>query len=402
MTVIAHKEPVRKVKASLIVFVVLFFSLLSDCAFADMIDAVRRGDIKTVKELIEYKPSWKHYKGRYGWTLLHYAARYLQVDVAEYLFSIGADVNARTDRNETPLSQAVEGGSGGWLFEIDLPRRKKMIEFLISHGAQTNSLDEAIAQDSVEILNAIRRNNPESIDSVKKYNAALNRAANWGSTKVTSFLLKSHAIAHTSVDLNNPLECASTLGYKEIIKLLLSYGADANSNPEENYKPLYRAIMNGNDKMYVVYYDPRAKKYQGIDMKVNFCRSEDYIEIVKMLIAAGADVNAKPARTSSYKNPPIGTYPLQIAAIKGWTEMAELLLSAGARAVINEKDDVYHYTPLHHAAEKGNKALVKILLDNGADKEIKDDKGRTPLKIAEEKGHAEIIELLRSCGGGER
>ena len=277
-----------------------------------------------------------------------------------------------------------------------------MIDLLISHGAQTNSLDEAIAQDSVEILSAIIRNNPESIDSIKKYNAALNRAANWGSTRVTSFLLKSHAIAHTSVDLNNPLEFASMLGYREIAKLLLSCGADANSIPNSNYTLLYRSLECGNDKMYVVYYDPRAEKYQGIDMKVNFCRSEDYIEIVKMLIAAGADVNAKPAQTSSYKNPPIGTYPLQIAAIKGWTEMAELLLSAGARAVINEKDDVYHYTPLHHAAEQGNKALVKLLLDNGADAEIKDDKGRTPLKIAEEKGHAEIIELLRSCGGGER
>ena len=110
MTVIAHKEPVRKVKASLIFFVVLFFSMLSDCAFAGMIDAVRGGRLQIVKNYLESDPSWRFYKDDHGWTLLHYAARYLQVDVAEYLFSIGADVNARTDRNETPLSQAVEGG----------------------------------------------------------------------------------------------------------------------------------------------------------------------------------------------------------------------------------------------------------------------------------------------------
>lgn len=78
--------------------------------------------------------------------------------------------------------------------------------------------------------------------------------------------------------------------------------------------------------------------------------------------------------------------------------MAELLLAAGARSVINEKDDIWHYTPLHHAAEQGNKALVKVLLDNGADKEIKDDQGRTPLKIAEEKGRKEIADLLQGRG----
>jgi len=81
--------------------------------------------------------------------------------------------------------------------------------------------------------------------------------------------------------------------------------------------------------------------------------------------------------------------------------MAELLLSAGARSVINEKDDIWHYTPLHHAAEQGNIALIKVLLDNGADREIKDDKGRTPLKIAEEKGCKEIIEMLRKCGANK-
>lgn len=388
----AHKGLVKKIITSPVFFALLFFSLLTDCAFADMIDAVRGGRLEIVKNYLESDPSWRFYKSDRGWTLLHYAAQSLQVDVAEFLLSQNADVNVRTETNDTPLSLAVERGNGVWFFEINLPRRKKTIDLLISHGAQINSLDEAIALDSVEILNAIIRNNPESLDNIKKYNAALDRAAYWGSARVMSFLLKSHALAYTSVDLDEPMISASIFGYNDIVKLLLSYGVDANSKPDNNYTQLYRAVTCGNGKFFVVYYDPRDGRYQGVNMQVQFCNPEDYIEIVKMLIAAGANVNVKP----EYKtNPMKGTYPLQIAAIKGWTEMAELLLSAGARAVINEKDDAYHYTPLHHAAEQGNKALVKVLLDNGADKEIKDDKGRTPLKIAEEKGHGEIIELLR-------
>ncbi|MGV8122785.1 MAG: ankyrin repeat domain-containing protein [Candidatus Xenobiia bacterium LiM19] len=395
----AHKRPVKKIIVSPVFFALLFFSLLTDCAFADMIDAVRGGRLEIVKNYLESDPSWEFYKSKYGWTLLHYAAHYQQADVAEFLLLKGADINARTDDNKTPLGLAVEGGSGGWFFEINLPHRKNTIDLLISHGAQINSLDEAIALDSVEILNAIISNNPESLDSFKKYNAALDRAACWGSKRVMSFLLKSHALAYTSVDLDKPMISASIFGYKDIVKLLLSYGVDANSNPNNNYTPLYRALTCGNGRVFVLYYDPRAGRYQSVNMQVQFCNPEDYIEIVKMLIAAGADVNVKPEHKT---NPMKGTYPLQIAAIKGWTEMAELLLSAGARGVINEKDDVYHYTPLHHAAEQGNKALVELLVNNGADKEVKDDQGRTPLKIAEEKGHIEIVELLRSPGAKER
>jgi len=400
MRVSARDAVIRKSITAFLFLTVIFFSSVSDCVFADpMYDAISGGDLKKVKEFFELDPSWKYYKSDYGWTLLHSAAKSLQVDVAEYLLSKGADINAKTDTNDTPLSLAVESGNGVWFTEIDMPRRKKMIDLLISNRAQTNSMDEAIAQDSAEIMGTMIRNNPESVDSVKKYNAALNRAAYWGSAKVTSFLLKSHALTHTSVDLNNPLNRGSVFGYREIVRLLLSYGADADSEHNNTWTPLYNAVMYGNGTMTVVCYDPRDKSLQCVNSKVRFCKPEDYIEIVKMLIAAGADVNAKAVyKTNSMK----GTYPLQIAAIKGWTEMTELLLSAGAKAVINEKDDVYHYTPLHHAAEQNNKALVKVLLDNGADREIKDDKGRTPLKIAEEKGHTEIIEMIRSCGVGER
>jgi ankyrin repeat protein len=53
------------------------------------------------------------------------------------------------------------------------------------------------------------------------------------------------------------------------------------------------------------------------------------------------------------------------------------------------------------AAKKGNKAVVKTLLVRNADVNIKNKKGLTALKYATEKGHTEIVELLKQAGAKE-
>ncbi|MHC9538138.1 MAG: ankyrin repeat domain-containing protein [Vulcanimicrobiota bacterium] len=397
----AKAATIRKNITAFVFIIMVLFSIMPECAFADAIqDAVRGGDLQKVKAIIENDPSWIHYKSADGRTLLHWASKNMQVDVSEYLMSKGADVNARTIDNLTPLGLAVSSGvPEDNIFDIDVPRRKKMINLLIAYGAQTNTMDEAIAQDNVEIFGSFIKMNQETLEHNDLYNSALNSATCWGSARIMSFLLKNRKLALNSVDLNKPLVSAAMMGYKNIVKLLIICGADVNSRRSRYFTPMCWAVMSGNGKLFGAYYDLRDKNFHDFYAQVKYCNPEDYIETVKMLIAAGADVNTKPESADLGKRKPLkGMFLLQIAAIKGWTEMAELLLSAGARSVINEKDDVYHYTPLHHAAEQGNKALVKVLLDNGADKEIKDDQGRTPLKIAEEKGHKEIADLLQERG----
>ena len=58
-------------------------------------------------------------------------------------------------------------------------------------------------------------------------------------------------------------------------------------------------------------------------------------------------------------------------------------------------------TPLHKAADDGFKGLVQELLEKGADVNATDNGGRTSLSLAEEKGHVEIVELLRKHGAKE-
>jgi len=83
------------------------------------------------------------------------------------------------------------------------------------------------------------------------------------------------------------------------------------------------------------------------------------------------------------------------AVKEGDTAKLERLLKEGAD--VNVKDD-YGRTPLHVAAEKGEVEIVKLLLEKGADVNVKNNNGQTPLHYAASGGYTEIVKLLLERG----
>ena len=59
--------------------------------------------------------------------------------------------------------------------------------------------------------------------------------------------------------------------------------------------------------------------------------------------------------------------------------------------------DEYGATALHHAAIKGHLKIVRLLLAHGADLQLKDTNGRTPLMAATEQGQTAVVELLKQA-----
>jgi ankyrin repeat protein len=106
--------------------------------------------------------------------------------------------------------------------------------------------------------------------------------------------------------------------------------------------------------------------------------------VVEVLLSNKADVNAKEEA--------LGRTPLHMAAERA---VVEVLLANKAK--VNVRDDAEN-TPLHWAAQLGNKPVAEALLDNGADVNAKDIIGKTPLQWAVRKGHKEVAELLRQHG----
>lgn len=57
-------------------------------------------------------------------------------------------------------------------------------------------------------------------------------------------------------------------------------------------------------------------------------------------------------------------------------------------------------TALHCAASQGHEAIVKLLLENGADVMVNDNAGRTALSLAAGNGHEAVVKLLLENGAG--
>jgi truncated hemoglobin YjbI len=92
---------------------------------------------------------------------------------------------------------------------------------------------------------------------------------------------------------------------------------------------------------------------------------------VKLLIDAGADVNARSGVG--------GQTPLHMAARRGNVRIARTLLDAGADL---EAQDKQGETPLRRAVNCGHENVVRLLLERGADPNLPDRHGKTPLQAA--------------------
>ena len=158
------------------------------------------------------------------------------------------------------------------------------------------------------------------------------------------------------------------------VKKLLKEGADPNVRDEKGRTPLHHAVKDGR------------------------------LDIVKLLVESGADVNAP----DNY-----GLTPLHYAVDYGYEKLIEFLLRHGADP--NAKDNG-GYTPLHISAFEGHPSFpvvplgsdseqpetymreAKLLIKSGADVNMKDKGGRTPLHAAVSNNRIDFVRLLLESG----
>lgn len=140
--------------------------------------------------------------------------------------------------------------------------------------------------------------------------------------------------------------------------------------------------------------------------------------IVLTLLQAGAEVDARDLTTEAT--------PLHLAALYGREAIAAILIAKGAninaqmkfgitpllvatqfknpqmvQLLINNKANINHadeegFTALHFAAQNGNIEIAKVLIEHGAELSLCDKTHKaTPMKIATDNNHPEIVQLLQ-------
>jgi len=193
--------------------------------------------------------------------------------------------------------------------------------------------------------------------------SSIGEAAGRGDLAKVQALLKDNANLVSSRNENGvtPLLLALREDHMEVAKLLLAKGSEVNAKDSDD-----------DDKT-----------------PLHWAVQNDHIDAAKLLLANHADVNAKD----------VGGYtPLLWAVQKNHLDMAELLLADGAEVNAKANDGI---TALHLAAYFGYKDLAVLLLANKAEVNATADQGVTPLHIAASRGRTDLTELLRQHGGHE-
>jgi ankyrin repeat protein len=107
-------------------------------------------------------------------------------------------------------------------------------------------------------------------------------------------------------------------------------------------------------------------------------------EIARYLLLKGAEVNL-PSQNS------FGVYPLHSAAAANNLDITKIVLEAGADVNVRQQSG---FTPLHAAAQHGNIEMLILLLEAGADVGARTDAGLTPSNLATERGFHDIARIL--------
>ena len=155
-----------------------------------------------------------------------------------------------------------------------------------------------------------------------------------------------------------PLIMVSPFNKLDAVRALLAAGANVNAAENHGWTALIWSANRGHAKVAEILLSAKANPNAATDKgstALRFGSRRGYTEIVKMLIAAGANPNT--------------------ASNDGWTALMEAIDSDEERAEV-----------------------VKILLSAGADVNAENNDGETALDWAKEKGHSDIVRMLKRAG----
>ena len=216
----------------------------------------------------------------------------------------------------------------------------------------------------------------------------LTLASELGNLGIVKALLRN--VNHVDINKCNdweesPLILASEHRHCDIVKFLLSSGADTNLCDKLGQSPLILASRHGHCDIVKCLHSSGAD----VNLSEIFGQSplfvasqEGHCDIVKCLLISGADINLLDKD---------GKSPLFVASQEGHCDIVKCLLNSDADVNLCTK---CRQSPLLVASEKRHCDIVKYLLNSGADVNLHDEYGQSPMFVASSSGYEDITRLL--------
>lgn len=378
--------------------------------------AATAGDAQAARSLVEGGAD-VNARDEHGVAPLHEACYAGSAEIVELLLSHGTMVDARSDDGRTPLHMAA----GSYWDNHNKLSVTRVVQVLLKYHAAVDAVDDC-GRTPLDTAAANGRGDVARLLLEAGGSACtIHGVVGAGSTADLASRIENE---RTLVDEREedeqytPLHTAAALGDVAKAGLLLRYGARIEARDRLGRTPLHAAVLHGRQEMVGFLISkgagPNTCDDDG-DMPIHVAAECGNTPAIELLMKHGASMESRGLN---------GMTPLHKAANFADVSMVEWLIAHGAK--VNAPDDdgrtAVHYaaannvgdrvgvakallvhgadcdvrasfceTPLFDAVRNSNAALVRFLLDHGANPNAKDASGRTPSYYAK---NAAIVRML--------
>ncbi len=326
-----------------------------------------------------------------------------QNDLASHLLELGANPNLRDDQGMGPLHHAVVTGNSELV--STLLNQFADVNLLTETGMTDKSLEEATA-----LHLAIAYNHPEMIEQLvsagastrvanKRAETPLMLAINQAPGTVVSRLLAAGASMQNPGGDRTPLSLAIKRGDVALVSTLLDYGARLDQSLPSGDMPLLSAVRLSDTEMVKMLLSRGAQSdtTASRDYPLEVALQDGHFGLATQLLDAGANPNRiyAPHSASAFSRSTPRT-PLSIAVNANSLRQTRLLLDHGADVNVQVAD--WSQSLLEQAVSGAELPIVRLLIAEGSRVTEQSSMNADAIGLAIKRGYPYLREVLMATG----